>query len=268
MNEIGAKPVEYLVLAWISGIGSALLCGALAAVVAVAYTGEFDDPLWQQALAGVLAALLVAMVQLLIAQTACFVILHSRSQHVTVGAAIGTGHRNSNIVVALPFETTGPSRFWVAVHTSGWRVLLSIYAGVLAIVVSSATQNALPALPLVAAAVALGFWHASHYRKKKSHDALDAAAAEAKAAASEKARRNRERSAERASERAATAPITDEWIDRELKKAFTATAIRAAKNGDASALDTAARRAFTAMHERVPLDDLRDRAIAWVGRQP
>ena len=268
MNEIGAKPVEYIVLAWITSVGSALLLGAFAIFIGVGFAHEIDLNLWQQALTGLLVTPLVALTLLLLAQTACFVILHSRSQRVLDGTVIGTGSRNSNIVVALPFETTAPSRFWVAMHNSGWRVLLSIYAAVLAVNVSAAIQSVLPALPLIAASIALGLWHASAVPKKQAKDAAEHAAREAENARINKEQDARQRRLERQLARASTASITEEWIERELKKAFTATAIRAVKNGDASALDKAARRAFVAMNERVPLDDLRERAIAWAGRQP
>lgn len=266
-GEIGPKPVEYLVLAWLGGIGSAVLLTGLIAPVVVAYLGGFDGPLGQKALVGLLIWPLVIMTQFVVASAFCAAILHSRSVNAAADQPIGTGHRNSNIVVALPFETTAWSRFWVAMHRSGWRVYLAIYAVILAIIVTSAAQNYVIGALLLVAAVALGAWHASHLTKKTATDAVDAVEADTKRAASEKAQIARERKAARDREAAQTRQITDEWIDAELKKASTATAVRAIQQGDHSRLDVIVGRAHVALAERVAVDELRERALAWAARQ-
>lgn len=267
-GEVGPKPVGYLALAWVSGIGAALMLVGLIALIVAAYSGAFGGLTLQQALVGLIIALFVALTQVFLAQAGCFAILHSRSQRALLYDAIGTGSLTGSAVFALPFETDGPSRFWVALFRSGWRVLVAIYAMVLAVIVSAGTQSALPALPLVALAVALGFWHASYVPKKRARTLAKQAADDVETARIDKALDAKQLRLERQFARAEGASITQEWIERELKKAFTATAIKAVQGGDLAALDKPVLRAHRAMNERVPVDQLREKALAWVGEQP
>lgn len=266
-GEVGPKPVEYLVLAWVSGIGTALLIGIFAVVIGFAYAGDFGSPTWQQAGIGILIALFVALGQLLLAMTACFAILHSRSQGAPANEPIGEGYSGTNGVRALPFETTDRSRFWVAVYRSGWRVFVAIYAVVLAVILNSGTGSALLALPLIAVAVAFGWWHAITVPKKRAKAAEATTAKKAESARIDKELDAKQRRLERQHARPAGTSLSEEWIDRALAKAFTATAIKAVRAGDLAALDKPLKRAHAAMNERVPLEQLRERALEWVKRQ-
>lgn len=261
LGEIGSKPVEYLVLAWIAGVGSAVLLAGLIAPIVVAYSGEFDGPLWQQALVGLLIVPLVMMTQFIVAFAFCAAILHSRSQRTPTGQAIGTGHQNTNIIVRLPFETTAWSRFWVAVHHSGWRVSLAIYAVILALVVTSAEHNYLLGVVLVAAAVALGFWHASAVKRKSRSAAAAVVDEQATQERYEKGLAARERKVARDLEAAKTKPLTDDWIDAELRKALGKRAMAEVQKGDLTRLDDLVGRAHAALAGRVPAGELRTRAL-------